>query len=87
MVGVDAEQATLTFDQAGVTPGVAFEPFGDPRRAVFHLTRGYALTRDAETTRPRAARFAWGRNSSPCVGSNGRWPTTSRAWWCAICLA
>lgn len=48
MVGVDAQQATLILEKNGLMPGVAFEPFGDPKRAVFHLTRGYTLTRDAE---------------------------------------
>lgn len=49
MVGIDAQAATLSYDKTGLTPGVAFEPFSDPKRAVFHLTKGYSLTRDAET--------------------------------------
>ena len=49
MVGIEAQYATLTFEKVGLVPGVAFEPFNDPKRAVFHLTRGYTLTRDAET--------------------------------------
>ncbi len=49
MVGIDAQQASLIFEKNGLMPGVAFEPFVNPQRAVFHLTRGYTLTRDAET--------------------------------------
>ncbi len=49
MVGIDAQAATLVLDTAGVAPGVAFEPFGNPKRAVFHLTKGYSLTADAES--------------------------------------
>jgi hypothetical protein len=49
MVGIEAQDATLTFETTGLRPGVAFEPFDSPKRAVFHLTRGYTLTRDAET--------------------------------------
>ena len=48
MVGIDSQNTTLTFDNSGLTPGVAFEPLGDPKHAVFHLTQGYALTRDTE---------------------------------------
>lgn len=51
MVGIEAQAATLTIHRAGLSPGVAFEPFADPLRAVFHLTRGYTLTRDTETIR------------------------------------
>jgi hypothetical protein len=70
MIGVDAQQATLTVDRAGVTPGVAFEPFGDPKRAVFHLTHGYALTRDAETIRHawRATATAPGQDKKGSAG-------------------
>lgn len=48
MVGIDSQNTTLTFDNTGLKPGVSFEPLGEPKRAVFHLTQGYALTRDAE---------------------------------------
>jgi hypothetical protein len=51
VVGIEAQDATLTYDKVGLSPGVAFEPLSDPKRAVFHLTRGYTLTRDAETIR------------------------------------
>ena len=70
MIGVDAQQATLTVDRTGVTPGVAFEPFGDPKRAVFHLTHGYALTRDAETIRHawRASASAPGQDKKGSAG-------------------
>ncbi|MBK9572009.1 MAG: hypothetical protein IPO43_04385 [Rhodoferax sp.] len=59
MVGIDAQQATLTVQKAGLTPGVAFEPFTNPKRAVFHLTQGYTLTRDAETIK-----HAWSATGS-----------------------
>lgn len=49
MVGIESQNATLTFEKAGLMPGVAFEPLSDPKRAVFHLTRGYTLTKDTET--------------------------------------
>jgi hypothetical protein len=49
MVGIEAQNATLTFEKTGLLPGVAFEPLNDPKRAVCHLTRGYKLTRDTET--------------------------------------
>ena len=49
MVGIEAQDATLTYVNTGLHPGVAFEPFNDPKRAVFHLTKGYTLTHDAET--------------------------------------
>ncbi|HQR42653.1 MAG TPA: hypothetical protein PLX97_08210 [Gemmatales bacterium] len=49
MVGIDSINTTLTIDKTGLTPGVAFEPFISPKRAVFHLTKGYTLTKDAET--------------------------------------
>jgi hypothetical protein len=49
MVGIEAQSATLTYEKVGLNPGVAFEPLIDPKRAVFHLTRGYTLTRDTET--------------------------------------
>jgi len=51
MVGIEAQAATLAFEKPGLFPGVAFEPLGRPSRAVFHLTRGYTLTRDTETIR------------------------------------
>ena len=51
MVGIEAQQATLTYERGGLRPGVAFEPLLAPKRAVFHLTRGYTLTRDTETIR------------------------------------
>lgn len=49
MVGIDSQNTTLTVDSGGVKPGVSFEPLTDPKRAVFHLTQGYALTRDTES--------------------------------------
>jgi hypothetical protein len=49
MIGIESQHATLTFQTGGLFPGVAFEPFDNPRRAVFHLTQGYTLTHDAET--------------------------------------
>lgn len=49
MVGIEAQAATLTYEKVGLAPGVAFEPPSDPKRAVFHLTRGYKLTGDTET--------------------------------------
>ena len=49
MVGIDSVNTTLTFDKVGLTPGVAFEPLLNPKRAVFHLTKGYTLTKDTET--------------------------------------
>lgn len=59
MVGIDSQNATLTFDKTGLKPGVSFEPLSDPKRAVFHLTQGYALTRDAERIK-----HAWSASGS-----------------------
>ena len=59
MVGIDSQNTTLTFDRSGLTPGVAFEPLANPQHAVFHLTQGYALTRDADVIlRPICREFA-----------------------------
>ena len=49
MIGIDSQNATLTVQSSGVTPGVAFEPLSNAKRAVFHLTKGYSLTADTET--------------------------------------
>ena len=51
MIGIEAQDAILTYENAGLIPSVAFEPLGNPRRAVFHLTRGYRLTHDTEMIR------------------------------------
>jgi hypothetical protein len=61
MVGIEAQAATLAFERPGLFPGVAFEPLAKPSRAVFHLTRGYTLTRDTETIKPDVgARLGFG---------------------------
>lgn len=44
MVGVEAQSASVTITKDGITPGVSFEPFIDPKRAVFHLTKGYSIS-------------------------------------------
>ncbi len=49
MIGIEAQNASLTYNISGLSPNVAFEPYGQPKRAVFHLSKGYKLTRDTET--------------------------------------
>ena len=67
MVGIDSQNTTLTFDRSGLTPGVAFEPLANPQHAVFHLTQGYALTRDAERIK-----HAWtAKGSGPGQSKSG----------------
>jgi hypothetical protein len=67
MIGIESQNATLTVQSTGVSPGVAFEPLSNPKRAVFHLTKGYSLTADTETIK-----HAWtAKGEGPGQSKNG----------------
>jgi len=68
MVGVEAQSASVTITKDGITPGVSFEPFTGPKRAVFHLTKGYSLGGETITHAWKAAGEAPGQSKSGTAG-------------------